>query len=268
MIKICPNCNKEFRAPRKTTKFCGKICYSTFPVSNETRNKMSASGLGKSKPDGFGEKISKSTKDKPKPWLSGENNPNYGGKAVNLENLRIAAKKRGLAWSEETKNNHSKKMLGDSNWMRGKTHSIETIDKIKETIKNKYIDGEFSSFTKSISKAERELHNFLSEKKIIFISQFIIHGNTHRYDIYIPHINLIIEYYGDYWHGNPAIYELNKLLGRGTNKYLASDKWKCDEIDKKFALSNGYDIEIIWEHDFNKNKLEVLEKIIKLCQIR
>ena len=263
MLKICPNCKKEFKTPRKKTIYCNKLCYYSFPVSDITRERMSSSGLGKPKPDGFGKKVSNSTTGKSKPWITGKNNPNYGNKAVDPVKFKIASEKRGLAWTDETKKQHSEKMLGDSNWMRGKTHSQETIDKIKETIKNKYNDGNFNSFTRAISKAEREICNFLTENNIKFISQFIIPGKSHRYDIFLPVFNLIIEYYGDYWHGNPEIYDSNKILGRGTNRYLASKKWKSDENNTVFAINSGYNVQIIWESDFNRDKSEIFRKIIK-----
>lgn len=262
MIKECPNCKNEFKAPRKFTVYCSQICYRAFPVSDSTKKKMSSSGLGKAKPDGFGKKVSNSTTGKPKPWISGENNPNYGNKSVDPIKFKIASKKRGLAWSDKTKKEHSEKMLGDSNWMRGKTHSVDTINKIKDSIKNKYKDGNFNSFTRAISKAERDICNFLLENQIIFTSQFIISGESHRYDIFIPEVNLIVEYYGDYWHGNPTIYKSDKMLGRGENRYLAAKKWKSDRANEDFAISNGYKIEIVWESDFNKNRSEILKKIL------
>lgn len=267
---ICLRCNAEHDVKYGSGKYCSKKCAFTkneyqlsilrMPRSEETKIKM--------------RKPKSDTSRMGKRDMKGDKNPNSS--AINgklrfrngdqYENICKSNRNNGLGWSEETKKLHSERMLGDSNWMRNKTHSSETIDKIKNTIKNKYKDGDFNSFTRAISRAEREICNFLIENNIKFVSQFIIPGKSHRYDIFLPAINLIIEYFGDYWHGNPKIYGHDKILGRGTNKYLASNKWESDMINNNFAISNGYDVEIIWESDFNNNKLEIFKKILKYAK--
>lgn len=266
MIKICPVCKNEFKAPRKETINCSFECYRKAPVSEETRKKMSEASKGRPKTQITRLKISLSTKGKPKPWILGEKNPNFGGKAINSPEIRKKilekAKENGQSWTDETKAKHSELMKGNSNWMRGKKHTEESKELIRKSISKNFEFGEFNSFTRSISKAEKEIMLFLDQNGIKYIDQFIIKGSLLRYDFYLVEKNLIVEYYGDYWHGNPLIYSEDRILGRGEKKYSARDKWISDQEKNNFAENNGYPVKIIWESDYNKRKGEILNEFL------
>lgn len=70
----------------------------------------------------------------------------------------------------------------------------------------------------------------------------------------------IIEFYGDYWHGNPR-----KFKETDTIKYkrtmLVSEKWDYDRKRIQDLRNLGYEVLIIWEMDYNENK----EEAINLC---
>jgi hypothetical protein len=262
----CQRCGNKHDQTYGSGRYCSKKCAFTKnenqlasirkPRTEETKIKMR-------KPKSDTSKMGKSDK-------SGDKNPNScakNGKLVDRNNSSYsnvceANKRNGLGWNEETRKLHSEKMKGDSNWMRGRIHSQESISKMKQTIIEKYKSGDFNSFSRSISKAEREIMNFLTDNNINFISQYIIKGSSLRYDIYLPDKNLIVEYYGDYWHGNPNIYNEKSILGRGNNKYPASYKWNTDIQKENFAIEKGYSIKIIWESDFNTNKLDILNTLL------
>ena len=70
----------------------------------------------------------------------------------------------------------------------------------------------------------------------------------------------IIEFYGDYFHGNPNIYNENDIIGSKYKHFLVSDKWKQDENRIDILKKNGYEILIIWEKDFKENKKIIIEK--------
>lgn len=77
-------------------------------------------------------------------------------------------------------------------------------------------------------------------------------------DIFIKPINLVIEFYGDYWHANPSKYkEYDILLGK-----FASDIWNRDYKKMQF-LKDYYKSEvlIVWENDFMLNGPEIIENI-------
>jgi hypothetical protein len=75
-------------------------------------------------------------------------------------------------------------------------------------------------------------------------------GKHYRVDAYDPIANTIYEFYGDYWHGNPKIYNPNY-----TNKH---NKIKFRTLFHKTItreselLNLGYKIISIWEQDFDQ----------------
>jgi hypothetical protein len=161
-----------------------------------------------------------------------------------------------------------KSQLGEGNPFYGKTHSKETIEKISKNRKGKGI-GEKNAMYKQenrnkigvklkeriktnpikynkVSKVELLLLNEIRKKYPDAIGSF----NVDKYicDIFIPSLNLIIEFYGDYWHCNPKKYEPTyyHLRKKKTSEQIWSeDKIRVDNIKKL-----GYDFIIIWEEDF------------------
>jgi G:T-mismatch repair DNA endonuclease (very short patch repair protein) len=79
-------------------------------------------------------------------------------------------------------------------------------------------------------------------------------------DIYIKDLNLIIEYYGDYWHCNPKKYDENYLHPH--KKKFAKQIWMEDSIRIDYIKNLGYNLEVIWECDLDKpnNLKTILEK--------
>ena len=65
--------------------------------------------------------------------------------------------------------------------------------------------------------------------------------------MYIPSLNLIIEYFGDYWHCNHKQYEsdfFNKKKGK-----FAWELWDYDKKKNERIKSYGYNLEVVWEGD-------------------
>jgi len=99
----------------------------------------------------------------------------------------------------------------------------------------------------------------LKEHNITSIQSYRV--DTKICDIYISSLNLIIEYFGDYWHCNPDKYDenyFNQKKGKTAKQIWDYDKNKIDLI-RNF----GYNLEVIWENDLkhdNKKILEILNK--------
>jgi len=66
------------------------------------------------------------------------------------------------------------------------------------------------------------------------------------------YFNKIIEFYGDYWHKNPLLYENNK-----DNKII----WEYDQKRLEILKNRGFEVLVIWEKNFTETPL----KIIKQC---
>ena len=84
--------------------------------------------------------------------------------------------------------------------------------------------------------------------------------NRYICDIFIPEINLIIEYNGDYWHCNPKKYESNYY--HKYKKKTAKEIWEYDKNKIDLLIEKGYNYEIIWESDFNKDS-NIVKNLIK-----
>jgi hypothetical protein len=68
-------------------------------------------------------------------------------------------------------------------------------------------------------------------------------------DGYDPHTNTIYEFYGDFWHGNPRVFnenEINKVT-KTTFKHLYVKTLEREAIIR----ANGFKLVTIWEKDYN-----------------
>jgi hypothetical protein len=59
----------------------------------------------------------------------------------------------------------------------------------------------------------------------------------HEYDFYISSLNLIVEFDGDYWHGNPALFELDARM---------KQQYRIDESWTEKAKVGGYYLTRVW----------------------
>lgn len=89
------------------------------------------------------------------------------------------------------------------------------------------------------------------------------HKRYFRYD-FVDHDNKIcIEFHGDHYHANPALYEADDILyARGVVGYIASDVWKTDAIKKRVAVNRGFRFIEVWEMDWDKNPNKTIRGII------
>lgn len=84
---------------------------------------------------------------------------------------------------------------------------------------------------------------------------------SHLLDTYvvydIKHKNCIIEFNGDYWHANPAIYsDFATIRGK-----TAIDIRKKDMLKLKTVEELGFRTLVVWENDFKQNKVNTIKKV-------
>lgn len=101
-------------------------------------------------------------------------------------------------------------------------------------------------------------HSFISKKETKWFDSFNIPnenrqfklkvGNhSYRVDAYIPEINTVYEFLGDYWHGNPNCYKAEHRNRH--NKKLFSDLYK-ETIERLETLKlNGFKVVYKWESE-------------------
>lgn len=77
--------------------------------------------------------------------------------------------------------------------------------------------------------------------------------NIIRVDFYIKDINCVVEFYGDFWHRNPI-----KFFDEDSENIRKKDERRINKLKEKF----GCDVIILWEKDYNLNKIEEVKNII------
>lgn len=119
------------------------------------------------------------------------------------------------------------------------------------------------------SKLNKRIKSILEENNINFENEFTIsflnEKNQKRYYAYDFKIgNILLEINGDYWHCNPLFYKENDIiLFPGNNFKKVKEVWEHDNKKAKCAISNGYIIYTIWEHDITKKNNNEVFNIIK-----
>ena len=71
--------------------------------------------------------------------------------------------------------------------------------------------------------------------------------------------NMVIEYNGDFWHGNPDVYSADDLVAYGSK---AKDVWNKD--NKRYSKMNelGYGVIVVWESAWKRDKKACLKEVI------
>lgn len=77
--------------------------------------------------------------------------------------------------------------------------------------------------------------------------------------------NKIIEYNGDQYHANPKKYGPDEMSHpyRKTKGYSAKDIWKKDAYKTLIAENQGYEVLVIWDSDYRKNKNKTILQCMK-----
>lgn len=104
------------------------------------------------------------------------------------------------------------------------------------------------------------IHRNLSER---LIARSIIHENEYKFDYYsidiaIPYFKIAIECDGDYWHANPAKYQ---ILSNKQKQAVSRDKSRNTYLKNK-----GWVVLRFWETDINQNIEKCVQEIVKVIE--
>lgn len=205
-------------------------------------------------------------------------NDKYGYSLVNYENVRtkvdIICKKHGVFSQlplHHIKGQGCKKCVQYSNTnefikksfeLHGYKYDYSLVKYIRSNLKVKIIckeHGEFEQTPNShlsgsgcpicsikYNKSENEwldIMNISNKNRQVKIGNYTVDG-------YDPKYNTIYEFYGDYWHGNPNIYN-PKHINRN-NKKSFGILYRETIYRENTLKSMGYNVISIWENDFIK----------------
>lgn len=104
-----------------------------------------------------------------------------------------------------------------------------------------------------ISRVESEWLNYLSIDEKYRQSKIYIDGKRYLVDAYVPETNTIYEFWGDYYHGNPKIYNLDEY--NKTCKKTFRELYNKTIEKQNIFISNGYNLIFIWENEWKKFKV-------------
>jgi len=108
---------------------------------------------------------------------------------------------------------------------------------------------------KNISKSEISWLDSLNIDEKYRNKVIRIDGKRYNLDAYDPISNTVYEFYGDYWHGNPKIFDSNKI--NVSNKKTFGALYNNTINRENILKNNGYNIISIWEYDFRLKQKEI-----------
>lgn len=162
-----------------------------------------------------------------------------------------------------------KQMVSDLVEKYGVTNVFQ-LDSVKEksrvTLKEKYgVDSawELSLVGLSYTKPHKYLVDNLEMwgYTVEIEYKLVCENNVYFVDIYIEP-DIIIEVYGDYWHGNPLFYTEDDIVLRGSSgEYTVGEKWQSDALRISNIRNQGYRVIVVWEHDLY-NSLDSIKGLI------
>jgi len=112
---------------------------------------------------------------------------------------------------------------------------------------------------KGLNKLELAGREILNEIGIEFNEQILI-CNKFLVDVFIPDKNIVIQWDGDYWHGNPI------KLKDGMPDKRQTRRMNFDKSQDTYMIKAGYTVLRFWEHDVKNNKNKIYEDIKRAIQ--
>jgi hypothetical protein len=84
-----------------------------------------------------------------------------------------------------------------------------------------------------------------------------------RFDFTDLNSNKIIEYNGDDYHGNPKKYLAEDRPNPFRKELTAKEIWDKDNQKIIIANKNGFEVLTVWDSDYKKNKINILNKCLE-----
>jgi hypothetical protein len=177
---------------------------------------------------------------------------------------KIGNSQIGKVVSDETRSRQSLAAKNVPKLNRRADHNsskrLEVRNKISDSIKYLHRIGKYPLKVKS--KGHAEIETIVINLGYRVVSEYRL--GRYSYDIYIPEINVILEFHGTYWHLDPGIYEAD-FYDKSKNR-TATEQWERDDIKKSHAISNGYKFFTIWQREWEclneEQKISKIKNII------
>jgi very-short-patch-repair endonuclease len=228
----CSICGNHYQTTRSKSKTCSKHCHGLYLSEKYKGRKLSEEWIKKQNESKTKDKIVK-----------------YGKFACDRcgkifeKNTSLRAHKARCGKDISLKCDICNKTFKNKSGLGiHKNHHDENFNKKHTAAAQKMVKTR--KCPRSTSKSEESF--FESLKKILGMKvqhKFRIDGYSHEYDIFIPELNLIIEFDGDYWHGNKSTQDF--LTPRMKQQY------QIDKSHNEKAILCGYNILRVWSSESN-----------------
>lgn len=235
----CDFCEKPLRKGAK--KFCSISCRSTskkgVPLAEEHKLRMR------------GRKLSQETLRKQNEAKRAENFKVFGDYACDVCDLKFdsnTALRSHKSYCTYRKSNplsiESKCQICNEPFESERSVKIHSRlkhapDEVKRLRSERMTRAHTNNPVRKDSLEEIDFYQNLKKIMPDAIRSFQIAGKSHVYDIYVPSRNLIIEYDGDYYHGNTERHELSSRMKK---------QYHLDISHTRAAIENGYNIVRVW----------------------
>jgi len=90
-------------------------------------------------------------------------------------------------------------------------------------------------------------------------NEYRIQGQRIKVDGYCKETNTIYEYHGDFWHGNPKLFNSNKINAKNTKTF--GELYQKTLEREQLIRDLGYNLVVMWEYDWKR--LNILIKILQ-----
>jgi G:T-mismatch repair DNA endonuclease (very short patch repair protein) len=234
VLRKCPSCENEIKTYSKDKVIACRNHFNKINNKSLCRTCMGKNNMGEGNPF-FGKKHNKESIKKISNSRTGK------GKG---ENNSMANPK----WRNKSSINLKKK------WDGGEMEHVRKI--MSDTLKKTRSSGKLCSVIRS--KQEK---NIVTEiKKLGYDVTHSLRIGTKIFDIFIPSLNLVIEYNGDYWHCNPNKYKSDYF--HVVKQKTAQELWDYDKNKIDLLKEYDYNLEVVWESDYKKDNT-IINKLIK-----
>lgn len=153
-----------------------------------------------------------------------------------------------------------------SSKFQGKVHTEESKQRISKTMQQKVYEVGADTYLarfkqgKEGYRSRQEVDCFLQLQQQF--PEIIANVKIGSYIVDMQLGNIVVEFYGDFWHRNPMIYKNTYTAYHRTSEQV----WQRDQQRQTSIQQAGLKYHIIWESTWKSDKNKIIESIKKLYE--
>lgn len=179
----------------------------------------------------------------------------YTGRGVSIDKAKKAQSKLQAKYSAL-----SSKFTGHKHTKKAKEQISKKSKQRAEEIGYGNMAKRFRNKSQNGIRSSIEIQCYKELKEIFPKLKANVEINTYVVDMVLD--NIVIEFYGDFWHRNPKHYLAEDVFYGKSSKII----WEYDKKRLYYIKQQGYDVVVVWETDWKSNKHKVVEQIKKLYE--